>query len=208
MKVWLSMLASSSVHDAIGAAVVFHCLDGTSPMFARLLQGEGGSQGRGPMHATIIRSTSSLRVSPAQQQEKHTKVQKLASQATPTTGALAPRTQGMGIEHQGSGQVKGEFGSQGFGTGSGPSLVRSSIDDLDYTADALRVGFQGKVVVDVMIDENGKVVQARLLNPTGFDLDTQVMAVAEAARYMPAVGMDGQPVKATAKLNFDFKIPR
>ena len=34
------------------------------------------------------------------------------------------------------------------------------------------------------------------------------MAVAEAARYMPAVGMDGQPVKATAKLNFDFKIPR
>ena len=99
------------------------------------------------------------------------------------------------------------LGLVGAGMGRGPSLDRSSIGELDYTQDALSMRFQGQVTVDVFVNETGKVIHARLITPTGYAIDDEVVAAAQAARYTPAVSEDGRPMPAIAKLNFDFRIP-
>jgi TonB family protein len=90
----------------------------------------------------------------------------------------------------------------------GPFLVGSSVHAPDYTGDALAAAFEGMLVVEVVVDENGRVVKAVLQNPSRLGIDAGVIAVARQARYAPAVGADGQRKPAQARLNFNFRNPR
>ena len=83
-------------------------------------------------------------------------------------------------------------------------LVRDSITDPKFTADARRIGFRGTIIIDLELDENGRVVRAILKNPTGLQLDREAVAAARDARYIPAIDLTGRPVASTAELRFEF----
>lgn len=90
--------------------------------------------------------------------------------------------------------------------GGSPSLVRSSIVEPAYGDDALRAGYEGVLIVDVMIDANGAIAAAKLKNPSGLSIDQGALRAARQARYYPATDADGRPVATHAVLKFNFQM--
>lgn len=87
---------------------------------------------------------------------------------------------------------------------SGPRLVRESVQEPDFTEDAIQNRFAGVLLVQVLVDAQGKVVTANLDNPSGYAIDEQVLSAAKQARYQPAQDVAGHPVQAMALLRFRF----
>ncbi|HEX8337487.1 MAG TPA: TonB family protein, partial [Pyrinomonadaceae bacterium] len=74
-----------------------------------------------------------------------------------------------------------------------------------YPPAARNSGAQGRVVVEVTIDEQGRVVEARAVSGHAFLLQAAVHA-ARQARFMPAL-LSGQPVKVKGTINYVFTLP-
>ena len=75
-----------------------------------------------------------------------------------------------------------------------------------YPDAARRMGISGLVEVEVVIDENGKVVAAKAISGPGALRDSAVNA-AMRARFTPTK-LSGQPVRVTAKIVYNFKRPQ
>jgi TonB family protein len=75
-----------------------------------------------------------------------------------------------------------------------------------YPEFARRSRTGGLVEVEVVVDENGKVISARALAGPPSLRDVAVQA-AFRARFSPTK-LSGQPVKITGKINYNFTIPR
>jgi len=72
-------------------------------------------------------------------------------------------------------------------------------------------GFQAKdknisTVVEVVVDENGKVVSARAISGAGVLRDVAVQA-ALRARFSPTK-LSGQPIKIVGMINYNFTMPQ
>jgi TonB family protein len=74
-----------------------------------------------------------------------------------------------------------------------------------YPDFARRMHTTGTVEVEVVVDENGKVISARALSGPGPLRDTSVQA-ALRARFSPTK-LSGQPVKITGLINYNFTMP-
>ena len=74
-----------------------------------------------------------------------------------------------------------------------------------YPPAARNSGAQGKVVVEVLIDEQGRVVEARAVSGHAFLLQAAVQA-ARQARFTPAL-LSGRPVKIKGTINYLFTLP-
>ena len=74
-----------------------------------------------------------------------------------------------------------------------------------YPSAARNSGAQGRVVVEVTIDEQGKVIEARAVSGHTFLLQAAVQA-ARQARFTPAL-LSGQPVKVKGTINYVFTLP-
>jgi Ca-activated chloride channel family protein len=74
-----------------------------------------------------------------------------------------------------------------------------------YPPSARDSGAQGKVVVEVLIDEQGKVVEARAVSGHAF-LQQAAVQAARQARFTPAL-LSGQPVKVKGTINYLFTLP-
>lgn len=75
-----------------------------------------------------------------------------------------------------------------------------------YPEFARRLRTTGLVEVEVVVDENGKVLAARALSGPGPLRDAAVQA-ALRARFSPTK-LSGQPVKITGLINYNFTMPR
>ena len=75
-----------------------------------------------------------------------------------------------------------------------------------YPELALRMRTVGQVEVEVVVDENGKVVSARALSGPPALRDVAVSA-ALRARFSPTK-LSGQPVKISGLINYNFTIPK
>lgn len=77
----------------------------------------------------------------------------------------------------------------------------------DYPAQSRRLGEEGKVVLSVLILEDGSVGDVKVLQGSGFDrLDTAAVEwYRKRARYKPAI-KDGKPVAAWMTLPIVFKL--
>jgi TonB family protein len=64
-------------------------------------------------------------------------------------------------------------------------------------------GFQGDVIVEVTIDRQGIVVDAKLLSGVGDDVDRKVMATVQNWKFNPAM-MDGRPIASKHDVRFHF----
>ena len=86
-----------------------------------------------------------------------------------------------------------------------PELV--SFSKPEYPPVARRMRVEGTVVVSVLVDENGRVEEAKLLTPITQDVGINEAAVraARGARYKPA-SKDGVKVKMWTRLKIPFKL--
>jgi TonB family protein len=74
-----------------------------------------------------------------------------------------------------------------------------------YPDSARRMRQSGMVQVEVVVDENGKVISARALSGLTSLRDVAVQA-AYRARFSPTK-LSGQPVKVTGQINYNFTLP-
>jgi TonB family protein len=75
-----------------------------------------------------------------------------------------------------------------------------------YPESARRMRIEGVVEIDVMIDENGRVVSAKAISGPASLRDSAVEA-AQRAKFTPSK-LSGQPVKVTGKIVYNFKMAR
>lgn len=75
-----------------------------------------------------------------------------------------------------------------------------------YPDNARRSGVEGTIEVEVVIDENGKVVSAKALSGPVALRDSAVQA-AQRARFTPTK-LSGLPVRVTGKIIYNFKMAR
>jgi protein TonB len=74
-----------------------------------------------------------------------------------------------------------------------------------YPDPARRMRASGVVEVEVTIDENGKVIDAKAVSGPTIFRDNAVQA-ALRARFTPSK-LSGQPVKVTGKIIYNFRMP-
>jgi protein TonB len=86
-----------------------------------------------------------------------------------------------------------------FGVSSGKAI---SIPKPEYPAEARTKHLSGKVTVDVMIDEDGKVISARAVSGPP-ELRKAAEAAALKARFTPTK-LSGTPVKVKGAITYDF----
>ena len=80
-------------------------------------------------------------------------------------------------------------------------------DNLKYPSDALEKGIQGRVIVGVVIDENGSVAQPKILKSISPSLDKEALRIVSIMpKYKPGT-QDGVPVKVRCTIPIYFKLP-
>lgn len=110
-------------------------------------------------------------------------------------------------------------GSGGGGTGEGhglyvpvsetsrkPRWVRNFITDRDYPGLARQNGKDGRVVLDVLIDDRGRVRDARLLQGAYEALNEVALRKVLAAEFTPAYDAAGRPVACRVALPIRFEL--
>jgi TonB family protein len=110
-------------------------------------------------------------------------------------------------------------GSGGGGTGEGhglyvpvsetskkPRWVRNFINDRDYPILARQHGKDGRVVLDVFIDDRGRVRDARLLQGAYEALNEVALRKVLGAEFTPAYDADGRAVGCRVTLPIRFEL--
>jgi len=81
-----------------------------------------------------------------------------------------------------------------------------SVPQPGYTDDAQAAAVEGKVRVQLTVDETGKVVDVKLISGLGHGLDEAALAAARRATFEPALHC-GKPTQATFTISMRFKLP-
>ncbi|MCX5866681.1 MAG: energy transducer TonB [Proteobacteria bacterium] len=71
---------------------------------------------------------------------------------------------------------------------------------------ARRMGIAGTVVLEVSIDEEGKVIDAVVKQGLGYGCDESALESVRKARFYPARADDGQPVAVKVQIPFHFRL--
>lgn len=79
---------------------------------------------------------------------------------------------------------------------------------LKYPEDALREGIQGRVQVDFVIDEKGKVCDVKLAHGTDPDLDEEALRIVSASPDWKAAKVRGQKVKCSMSIYVEFRLEK
>ena len=74
-----------------------------------------------------------------------------------------------------------------------------------YTEEARKLRIEGEVLLDVVLESNGKVRVLKIVRGLGHGLDEAAMRAAEQIRFRPAL-QDGQPVDFPAVLHILFQL--
>ena len=131
------------------------------------------------------------------------------------TGVVAATTGGFG-DVTGTG-VAGTGGSGSAAAAAAPTSAEQEVDSQPYVIDAplpeypseARLNkWQGRVIVRVLVEASGRVVDAQVAKSSGYDeLDQAAEEVLYRWRFNPAY-RDGQPVTAWVKVPVSFKLTR
>jgi protein TonB len=81
-----------------------------------------------------------------------------------------------------------------------------SVPQPSYTDDAQAAAVEGKVRVQLTVDESGKVVDVKLIQGLGHGLDEAALQAARRATFEPALRC-GKPTQATFTIAMRFKLP-
>jgi periplasmic protein TonB len=135
------------------------------------------------------------------------------------TGSVAVRPGPSSGTATGRGTGTGTGASPGL-AGSGPRVVPlasvarmpEEICDHDhsreYAKEARTRGVEGQVVVRLLVDERGRVAQARLVRGRGHGLDEKALELGKRIRFRPALDERGSPVATWITWTFSFTLRR
>ena len=82
-----------------------------------------------------------------------------------------------------------------------PKLIHTP--DPDYDGLAKESGFQGTVVLLIVVDEAGKPQRIRIQRPLGFGLDERAVEAVRKWTFHPAT-RDGKPVPVQINIEINF----
>jgi TonB family protein len=76
-----------------------------------------------------------------------------------------------------------------------------------YSSEARADRIQGTVVLQIVVNEQGRATNIGVISPLGFGLDEQVVAAIEQWKFAPGV-KDGKPVRILATVEVNFRFPQ
>jgi len=87
-----------------------------------------------------------------------------------------------------------------------PPIARSTPPPA-YPPSALRARISGVVLIDIVIDRNGRVSGYRVLKPLPFGLSEAAIDAVSRWRYTPGRDANGNPVVSVIRVTVPFKPP-
>ncbi len=137
-------------------------------------------------------------------------------------GALGPPSNGTGSgggigSGRGGGVGSGSGGGfgpgSGGGTGGGVYRIGGGVSDPvpifkpepEYSEEARKAKFQGAVMLSIVIDENGKTRDVRVIRPLGLGLDEKAIEAVLKWRFKPSL-KDGRAVAVSANVEVNFRL--
>lgn len=88
-----------------------------------------------------------------------------------------------------------------------PAGVPARVDRCRYSARAQRLGVEGTLIIEVDIDERGRVSEAQVRKPLEAELDRECLEAVRSARFQPAT-LGGDAVASTRFLRLRFELER
>lgn len=133
------------------------------------------------------------------------------------TSALVNDSMGNGSgSGLGSGNGSGLGPGSEYGVGGGPPMAGengySKPDCLycpqpQYSDAGFKLKIQGPVVLDIIVDANGRATSVHVDKGLGYGLDEEaVKAVRDIWRFKPAIGPNGQPAMVRMLIEIDFHL--
>lgn len=77
----------------------------------------------------------------------------------------------------------------------------------EYTAEARQAGVNGVVKLQLMLDEEGRVISAKPLSVLPYGMTEQAVAAARQSKFTPA-SVEGKPTRAVGTITYSFKFLR
>jgi protein TonB len=101
-------------------------------------------------------------------------------------------------------QADGTAGNDALGTDTASILLITAFPAQVPDLSLLQAGASGDLVVEVLIDSNGRVANARARKGVGHEIDEMVIATVEQWLFHP-VTKDGRPVRSEQELHFHYQ---
>jgi TonB family protein len=95
-------------------------------------------------------------------------------------------------------------GAYRIGNGVTPPRLSSKVEP-KYSEEARRAGFEGSVVLSVVVDTDGKPRDLRIIRPLGLGLDQKALEAVSQWRFFPGT-KDGQAVPVQAQIEVNFRL--
>ena len=100
----------------------------------------------------------------------------------------------------------GGFGGGVYRIGGGVSdPVPIFKPEPEYSEEARKAKFQGAVLLAIVIDEQGRTRDIRVLRPLGLGLDEKAIEAVTKWRFRPSM-KDGRPVPVMANVEVNFRL--
>ncbi len=116
--------------------------------------------------------------------------------ATRDGGAAAPPAD------RGSGATRAEAGEADATSELRPPVLEHFVE-AEYPEAARRAGIEGTVGLSIVIDEEGKVADARIVRPAGHGFDEAALRAVRRFRFRPAM-LGGRPVAVEIRYEYGF----
>ncbi len=107
---------------------------------------------------------------------------------------------GAGVLAAQSGKKVYEVTDEGI---TAPKLLEAA--NPGYTDEAKKKKIEGEVVVSVVVDEKGDIVEPKVKKGLGHGLDESAIEAAKYFKYKPGT-KDDQPVRVRMDLSFNFNL--
>jgi len=207
-------LVSVAIHVLLVSAV----LRGRSPVFVAPSSVLGGANGTAITHLYWATGSDAMAKSSTQASGVHSKsgarlTWKKLEKAQPALNRNAPNSETTDNAEMASAAANpapsagSAYGSLSDG-GSAGHEIRAALPAVTFeplvSADDLRGGLEGNVVVEITIDEAGNVVSKAIVQSLGPAIDAKVLAALENWRFRPAT-RDGVPIPSKQDVVYHFK---
>ncbi|MBU0488345.1 MAG: TonB family protein [Bacteroidetes bacterium] len=90
--------------------------------------------------------------------------------------------------------------------GGQPALTKMIVENITYPDDAKRNGISGKVVVEFVIEKDGKVTNIKLKEGIGYGCDEEAIRVISQSPPWNPGAVNGNPVRTRVMLPFKFNL--
>lgn len=150
---------------------------------------------------------------PQATQAKAKRVSGISRQAVQSTNNPATTKQGNTLAKQADNEVLSKDDPNALPDTVEEFLVQkmptlASEVRVEYPSEAKTKGVQGIVVLDLLIDDTGRVRDVRLIEGPGYGLNEAALSAVRDFRFHPATSQEGQPIAVRIRYGYRFILER